>query len=127
MKRVGGRVTWLCRLDGVLAEKVREGTKRMTICRGGLVEPGDVLRLTVGDDTIQQVTVVEARDLWMMAQVNGECVGVVARICGNGIGAGELGELARMNGFGSAPEMVRFLDGKGCFLHGIFDGQIIGW
>ena len=65
MKRVGGKVTWLCEFDGPRADLAACGNKRSTLRRCHIVEPGDTLRLANADTgaVFAEVTVRRVRPI----------------------------------------------------------------
>lgn len=129
MKRVGGQVTWLCEFDGPLADLAACGNKRSTLRRCHIVEPGDTLRLASADTgaVFAEVTVQRVRPIAIgISEAGGRLKGW-ADLAGRGISAVAFDALAIADGFADGAELVRWLDARGKFFAGLYDGQMIEW
>ena len=131
MKRVGGKVTWLLEFEGRFETAVRDGLKRQTLRRCHIVEPGDTLRLASADTgrVFGEVTVARVRPV-KVERVDGRggiCEGYAVIAGGRVLTFAEADALAGLDGFGSVEEMGAWLEAKGKFVRGVFDGQVIEW
>ncbi len=130
MKRVGGRVTWLLEFDRRFEASVRDGLKRQTLRRCHIVEAGDTLRFSRGGDAgvFAEATCTRSRTITIgVCEWDGRMT-CWAALGGVGMSRGELDALAVADGFeGGAHELVEWLEARGKFFAGLYDGQLIEW
>jgi hypothetical protein len=130
MKRVAGRVTWLCEFEPRLAELAAQGRKYTTLRRCHIVAAGDTLRLsTCGEPGV--FAEVEVR------RVSPISIHVVPSWCAPEffcafLGGDEMNEdafntLARADGFLNGRDLLQWLFDHGKFVGDQYDGQLIEW
>lgn len=130
MKRVGGQVTWLVAFDGPRAELAWNGAKRTTLRRCHIVEAGDTLRLASADTgaVFAEVTVKRVRPVAIGIGERDGRMTCWAELGGVGMAKGELDALAVADGFeGGSRELVEWLEARGKFFAGLYEGQLIEW
>ena len=129
MKRVGGRVTWLCEFDGRRADLAACGNKRTTLRRCHTVAPGDTLRLSSGGDAgvFAEVTVRRVRPITIGIGTDKGCLSAWAELNGAEMTRDGLDVLAVADGFEGAVDMLEWLAEHDKFFAGLYDGQLIEW
>lgn len=130
MKRVGGHVTWLLEFDGALANLVARHVKLQTLRRCHIVEAGDTLRLASADTgaVFAEVTATRVRPIAIGIGERDGRMTCWAELGGVEMTKGEFNALAVADGFeGGARELVEWLEARGKFFAGLYDGQLIEW
>ncbi len=129
MKRVGGKVTWLCEFDGPRAELASKGVKRQTMRRCHIVAAGDTLRLSTGGEAgvFAEVEVARVSQIEIGLSERGGRLVVWAELNGCELSKDAFEALAVMDGFANGHELVEWLDNHGKFEAGYYDGQLIEW
>lgn len=129
MKRIGGKVTWMCEFEGPMADLAACGIKRTTLRRCHIVEPGDTLRLANADTgrVFSEVEVTRVRPITIGVGERKGRMTCWADLDGSKLTKEQLDELAVADGFGCARELVDWLEARGKFFAGLYDGQLIEW
>ncbi len=130
MRRVGGQVTWLVAFEGPMADLVARGLKRQTLRRCSIVAAGDTLRLA-GAETggvFGEATCTRARRIEIgVGELRGRMT-CRAELDGADLSREAFDALAVADGFeGGARELVEWLESRGKFAAGLYEGQLIEW